>query len=124
MGEMATAPTRPGQEVGRLRLIRPVPAWGWVIAGVVLAILVLEGLVESGMFGSGSHATDLESVTYLTLMWVAAVVALAGAFVRRDLSGWGLIAAGVLFNALGDTYYQFWVDPINGAYPSLADFLY
>jgi PAS domain S-box-containing protein len=122
---MATAPKnvvpRPPAARG---LIRPLPAWAWVLAGGILSVLLLEFLVEVGTFGAGSHATDLESVTYLTLMWTAALLALVGAWVRRDLGGWGLIAVGILFNALGDTYYQFWVDPINGAYPSVADFLY
>jgi PAS domain S-box-containing protein len=123
---MATAPTHavPRSPPAAVRLIRPLPAWAWVLAGGILSVLLLECLVEGGIFGVGAHATDLESVTYLTLMWTAALFALVGAWVRRDFSGWGLIAVGILFNALGDTYYQFWVDPINGAYPSVADFLY
>ena len=110
--------------MGPVRLIRPIPAWGRVLAGGILLLLLVECLVEGGIFGTGSHAKDFESVTYLTLMWTAAALGLIGAWVRRDLRGWGLIAIGILFNAVGDTYYQFWVDPINGAYPSAADFLY
>jgi PAS domain S-box-containing protein len=127
---MAQAPTEsvlrpPPSGVLRLvRPIRPIPAWGWVGAGAVLSVLVLECLVEGRFFGTGTHATDLESVTYLSLMWAAALLALAGAWVRRDLDGWGLIAIGLLSTAAGDTYFQFWVDPVTGAYPSVADFLY
>jgi PAS domain S-box-containing protein len=124
---MATPPTesvkRPTPS-GALRLVRPIPAWGWVTAGAVLSVLVLECLVEARLFGTGPRATDLETFTYLSLMWAAALLALAGAWVRRDLGGWGLIAIGVLSTALGDTYFQFWVDPVNGDYPSVADFLY
>jgi len=85
---------------------------------------VLECLTEGGAFGTGTGALDLEGVTYLSLMWAAAAIALAGAWVRRDLGGWGLIAFGILACAMGDTYFQYAVDPINGAYPSLADYLY
>ncbi len=109
---------------GPLRLIRPFPVWGWVAAGAVLSILALECLVDAGLFGTGLRATHFEYVTYLTLMWTAAVLAIAGAWVRRDAGGWGLIAVGLTFTALGDTYYQFWVDPVNGAYPSVSDVLY
>ncbi len=120
---MAIAP-RHGLRPGALRLIRPIPVWGWILTGGILTLLVVECLVESGIFGTGPGVTGLESVTYLTLMWTAALLALAGAWTRRDPGGWGLIAVGIALNALGDTYYQFWVDPINGAYPSVADYLY
>jgi PAS domain S-box-containing protein len=124
---MATAPTaavQPRSSTPLTRLIRPIPAWGWILAGGILSLLVVECVVEGSVFGTGSRATDLESVTYLTLMWSAALLGLAGAWVRRDLGGWGLIGVGLLATALGDTYYQFWVDPVNGAYPSVADVLY
>jgi PAS domain S-box-containing protein len=122
---MAIAPTTAASRRPTARgLIAPVPVWARVLAGALLSVLLLECLVEGGIFGTGSNGTDLESVTYLTLMWAAALLALTGAWVRRDPTGWGLIAVGILLNALGDTYYQFWVDPINGAYPSAADFLY
>ncbi len=120
---MATALTDPLRPRAP-RLIRPIPAWGWLAAGALLSVLVLECVVESGILGTGTRATDLQSVTYLSLMWAAALLALGGAWVRRDPGGWGLIAIGLLSTAVGDTYFQFWVDPVNGAYPSVADFFY
>jgi PAS domain S-box-containing protein len=124
MLQASTASVERPPPPGALRLVRPIPAWGWVAAGAVLSVLAVECLVEARFFGTSSRSTALESVTYLSLMWAAALLALAGAWVRRDLGGWGLIAIGLLSTALGDTYFQFWVDPVTGAYPSVADFLY
>jgi hypothetical protein len=124
MATTPTEPVHPRRRAAESRLIGPMPFWGWIAAGAVLSVLVVECLVESGIFGTGPGVTGIESVTYLALMWTAALLALGGAWVRRDLGGWGLIAVGLLFTALGDTYFEFWVDPINGAYPSVADFLY
>ena len=95
-----------------------------MLAAGVLAFFAAECLVEAGAFGSGPGALDAESVTYLSLMWAAAGIALGGAIVRRDLGGWGLIALGLVSTAIADTYFQFWVDPVEGPYPSLADYLY
>ncbi len=91
---------------------------------MTLAVLVLECLVEAGSFGSGPRALDLEPATYLSLMWAAGIFGLAGAWVRRDLGGWGMIAFGLIASAIADTYFQFYVDPVDGPYPSVADFLY
>jgi PAS domain S-box-containing protein len=123
--QMATAPTnalpRPPAAV---RLIRPLPRWAWVLVGATLAVLVLECVTETGNLGSGDSALDLQSATYLSLMWTAAIFALAGAWARRDLGCWGLIAIGLVVTAMADTYFQFYVDPISGPYPSVADYLY
>lgn len=122
---MATPPTNPlPRPPAFFRLIRPLPSWAWVLVGVTVAVLVLECLVEAGALGSGHSALDLESATYLSLMWAAAAFALAGAWIRRDLGSWGLIAIGLVATAIADTYFQFKVDPVAGPYPSVADYLY
>jgi PAS domain S-box-containing protein len=122
---MAIAPTNAGRPPRTAaRLIRPLPAWAWVLVGVTLMVLVLECLVESGAFGTGARGVDVETTTYLTLMWAAAIFGLAGAWVRRDFGGWGLIALGLVSTAIADTYFQFYVDPVAGPYPSFADYLY
>jgi PAS domain S-box-containing protein len=121
---MAFASTARSSSQSARRLIEPLPAWAWVLAAGVLALFAAECLVEAGAFGSGPGALDAESVTYLSLMWAAAGIALGGAIVRRDLGGWGLIALGLVSTAIADTYFQFWVDPVEGPYPSLADYLY
>lgn len=122
---MATTPTTGAPLPATANsLIRPLPAWAWVLVGMTLMVLLLECLVESGSFGSGARAIDVESTTYLTLMWAAAIFALAGAWVRRDVGGWGLIALSLVLSAMADTYFQFYVDPVAGPYPSFADYLY
>src|SRR4051794_15818671 len=114
MAIASTAPRSPSS--GAKRLIEPVSAWAWVPAAAVLTIFAGECAVEAGTFGSASGALDAEAVTYLSLMWAAAGIALWGAFVRRDLGGWGLIALGLVATAIADTYFQFWVDPVEGPY--------
>ncbi len=122
---MSTAPTTGGaRSPTAWTLIRPLPAWAWILVGVTLAVLVVECVVEAGAFGYGQRALNLESVTYLSLMWAAGIFGLAGAWVRRDLGGWGLIAFGLIATAIADTYFQFYVDPVAGPYPSVADYLY
>jgi PAS domain S-box-containing protein len=87
-------------------------------------LLAVSYLSEAGVFGVSPGMTDLGDVVYLLLIGIAAGVCVAGAWARRDLDGWGLIAAGMCVWAAGELYFQFGVDPVNGPYPSPADYLY
>lgn len=122
---MADSPTLTSQVAGPdKRLIQQVPGWLWGVSGVALIALLVSYLSEAGAFGYGPGLADLGDVVYLVAIAAAAAIALAGAWAHRDLGGWGLIGLGVAIWALGEVYYFLWVDPLNGPYPSPADFLY
>ena len=101
-----------------------VSGWAWLLIGLCGALLAVSYLSEAGAFGYGSGQVDLGDGVYIILIAGAAGICLAGAWARRDPGGWGLIGAGLVIWALGEIYFEFWVDPINGPYPSPADYLY
>ncbi len=103
---------------------RRTPAWARVLIGLCGALLAVNYLSEVGAFGFGSGPTDFGDATYLILIATAAALCLAGAWSRHDLGAWGLIGIGVAIWALGEIYFQIKVDPVQGPYPSPADYLY
>jgi PAS domain S-box-containing protein len=103
---------------------RGLPSWAWVLIALCGGLLAVSYLSEVGAFGYGSGLANLGDVTYLVLIAAAAGICLAGARAHRDLGGWGLIGAAMVIWALGELYFQFWVDPVEGPYPSPADYLY
>jgi PAS domain S-box-containing protein len=99
-------------------------AWAWPVLGLAGSLLALSFLSESGALGNGSTQKIVGDVAYLFLTCGAALAAIAAAWIRRDLWGWGLIGIALAFSAAGDLYFQIEVDPIAGPYPSPADALY
>ncbi len=103
---------------------RGTHSWARVLIGLCGALLAVNYLSEAGAFGFGSGPTDVGDATYLILIASAAALCLAGAWSRHDLGAWGLIGAGLGIWAMGEIYFQVKVDPIQGPYPSPADYLY
>jgi PAS domain S-box-containing protein len=100
------------------------PAWSHAVLGLALAVLAVSFMTEVGLFGYGTTQVAAGDLAYLLITVGAAGFALAAAWVKRDLGGWGLIGLALVASAAGDLYFQFKVDAVEGPYPSLADYLY
>jgi PAS domain S-box-containing protein len=109
---------------GRVMARSRTSAWAWLVLGLAGCLLAVSYLTESGALGYGSTQKTLGDVAYLSLTCGAALAAIAAAWIRKDLWGWGLIGIALAFSAGGDLYFQFKVDAVTGPYPSPADALY